>query len=151
MKPKPEFVNSIMLFTSPELIPLLALPVIHGFWQWSARCQQVVLPLDHTQPCRGWWLERSIRTLTLVPTALLAIALFWAARPLIEGPPSYPTEVTNIQILLSTSGSMNVPFGNRTRPDGNPFTRFDAVKETIDQFTQNRPEMRSGSRSLPRK
>jgi len=128
----------MVIFTSPELIPLLAIPVILGFWQWLARGQQVVLPIDHTQPRRGWWLDRTVRILTLLPAGLLAIALLLAARPLIEGPPSYPTEVTNIQIVLDTSGSMNFPFGTRTKSDGNPFTRFDAAKEAIDQFTENR-------------
>ena len=61
-----------------------------------------------------------------------------SARPLIEGPPSYPTQVTNIQIALDTSGSMNEPFGSRIREEGNLFTSFDAAMDVINQFTRNR-------------
>jgi hypothetical protein len=83
-------------------------------------------------------LDRSIRLSGMVPACLLAIALLLLARPLIEGPPSYPTQVTNIQIALDTSGSMNEPFGSRIREDGNSFTRFDAAMDVINQFTRNR-------------
>lgn len=126
------------VFTWPQLIPFLAVPVLFGFWQWFARGQNVALPVDHTNQRRGWLLDRLIRLFSLLPAALLAAALLLMARPLVKGPPHYPTQVTNIQIVLDTSGSMNEAFGNRIRPDGNPFTRFDAAKEAIDQFTQNR-------------
>jgi Ca-activated chloride channel family protein len=127
-----------MIFTWPQLIPFLTLAVLLGFWQWFARGQQVVLPLDHLDARRGWLLDRSIRLLSLMPAGLLAIAMLLLAKPLIEGPPSYPTQVTNIQIALDTSGSMNAAFGGRTREDGNAFTRFDAAMDAINQFTQNR-------------
>lgn len=127
-----------MIFTWPQLIPLLALPVLFGFWQWFARGQQLVLPLDHLQARRGWRLDRLLRVVTLLPAALLAIALLLGARPLIEGPPTYPAQVTNIQIALDTSGSMNEPFGDRVRPDGNRFTRFDGAMEAIEHFTLQR-------------
>jgi Ca-activated chloride channel family protein len=128
----------MMIFSQPELIPLLALPVLLGFWQWFARGQQVAMPIDHARPRRGGLLDRLIRLGSLLPAALLALAVLLAARPLIEGPPSYPAKVTNIQIVLDASGSMNEPFGTRTGEDGNPFTRFDAAMEAIDQFTQKR-------------
>jgi Ca-activated chloride channel family protein len=126
------------IFTHPELLPLLALPILLGFWQWFARGQQVVLPVDDAQARRGWLLDRLIRTLSLLPAALAAVALLLIAQPLREGPPLYPAKVTNIQIVLDTSGSMNEPFGDRTRADGQPFTRFDAAMDAIDQFTQQR-------------
>lgn len=126
------------IFSQPELLPLVALAVVMGFWQWFARGQQVALPIDHAGPRRGWLLDRLIRLGSLLPAGLLAVAILLGARPLREGPPSYPAKVTNIQIVLDTSGSMNEPFGTRTRDDGNPFTRFDAAKEAIDQFTQKR-------------
>lgn len=127
-----------MIFTWPQLIPLLALAIVLGFWQWFARGQQVVMPLDHAGQRRGWLLDRTIRVLSLMPAGLLAVALLLWAKPLIEGPPFYPSQVTNIQIALDTSGSMNEPFGNRTRADGNQYTRFDAAMEAIDQFTHRR-------------
>ena len=128
----------MMIFTWPQLIPLLAIPVLLGFWQWFARGQQLALPLDHLQARRGWLLDRTIRVLSLAPAGLLAAALLLAARPLVEGPPNYPAMVTNIQIALDTSGSMNEPFGNRVKEDGTQFTRFDAAMEAIDEFTQRR-------------
>ncbi len=128
----------MMIFTWPELIPLLALPILLGFWQWFARGQQLVLPVDHMEPRRGWLLDRTIRVLSFMPAGLLAVALLLWAKPLIEGPPSFPSQVTNIQIALDTSGSMNEPFGNKTKEDGNQFTRFDAAMEAINQFTEQR-------------
>ncbi len=128
----------MMVFTWPVLIPLLTIPILWGFWQWFARGQPLVLPLDHLQARRGWFLDRLLRIFSLVPAGLLAVALLLAAQPLVEGPPTFPAQVTNIQIVLDTSGSMNEPFGNRAKADGKQFTRFDAAMEAIDTFTQNR-------------
>ncbi|QDU92858.1 vWA domain-containing protein [Lignipirellula cremea] len=127
-----------MIFTYPLLFPLLALPVLLGFWSWFARGQQLALPLDHAQARRGRLLQVAVRIANLAPYSLLAAALLLLAQPLEEGPPSHPTQVTNIQIALDTSGSMNEAFGDRVKADGNQFTRFDAAMEAIDQFTQRR-------------
>lgn len=127
-----------MIFAFPALLILLAASVACGFWQWFSRGQQTVVPFDHGRVRQRRYLEHVVVVFSLVPAGLLAIAILLAARPLVEGPPIQPAEVTNIQIVLDTSGSMNEPFGNRTRPDGNPVTRFDAAMEAIEQFTTER-------------
>ena len=127
-----------MIFSRPELLPLLCVPVLLAFWQWFARGQTIVLPMDFAQLRRRSVLDAFIRVLGLLPSGLLACVILLWAGPLIEGPPTYPAQVTNIQIALDTSGSMNEPFGDRTKPDGKQFTRFDAAMEAIAEFTNNR-------------
>lgn len=127
-----------MLFSRPELLPLLCVPVLLAFWQWFARGQTVALPMDFAQLRRRPVLDMLVRVPSLLPAALLACVILLWAGPLIEGPPTYPAQVTNIQIALDTSGSMNEPFGDRTKPDGKQFTRFDAAMEAIAEFTTNR-------------
>jgi Ca-activated chloride channel family protein len=126
------------VFTWPQLLPLLAVSVLLGFWQWFARGRPLALPLDHTGVKRGWPMDRLMRLFSLAPAGLLAVGILLLANPLVEGPPRYPTEVSNIQIVLDTSTSMNAAFGTRVRDTGNSFTRFDAAMEAIDQFTQSR-------------
>ena len=120
-----------MIFSRPELLPLLCVPVLLAFWQWFARGQTIVLPMDFAQLRRRSVLDAFIRALGLLPSGLLACVILLWAGPLIEGPPTYPAQVTNIQIALDTSGSMNEPFGDRTKPDGKQFTRFDAAMSTM--------------------
>lgn len=128
-----------MIFSRPELLPLLAVPVLLAFWQWFARGQTLVLPMDFAQLKRRSVLEVFIRLFGFLPAGLLACAIVLWTGPLIEGPPTYPAQVTNIQIALDTSGSMKEPFGDRTRSDGKVFTRFDAAMEAISEFTTDRP------------
>ena len=128
-----------MIFSRPELLPLLCVPVLFAFWQWFARGQPLALPMDFTQIRRRPVLDVFIRGLGFLPAGLLACTILLWAGPLIEGPPTYPAQVTNIQIALDTSGSMNEPFGDRTKPDGKQFTRFDAAMEAISEFTTDRP------------
>ena len=127
-----------MIFSRPELLPLLCLPVLFCFWQWRQRGQTVVLPFDGTQPRRRWVLDGCVRLAGCLPAGFLAAAILLWAGPLIEGPPSFPEQVTNIQIALDTSGSMNEPFGDRVKPDGKQFTRYDAAMEAIAEFTTYR-------------
>jgi Ca-activated chloride channel family protein len=126
------------VFTLPQLLPLLAIPVLLGFWQWFARGRPLLMPLDHANVKRGWSVDRLIRFLSLAPAGLLAVGFLLMAKPLVEGPPKYPAEVSNIQIVLDTSTSMNAGFGTRTRDTGKLFTRFDAAMEAIEQFTLSR-------------
>src|SRR5689334_15001225 len=127
-----------MIFTRPELLPLLGLPILLGCWQWWRRGRPVVLPFDHGGLRRGAWLHWLLRTADLLPAALLAVAIFVWAGPLIEGPPNYPAQVANIQIALDTSGSMNDPLGDKIKKDGKPYTKYDAAMEAIDEFTTHR-------------
>src|ERR1700759_3064390 len=106
-----------MIFLRPELLPLLCLPIVFGFWQWWRRGRPVVLSFDHAGPRRGRWLHVLVRTAGLLPAGVLAVAIFLLAGPLIEGPPVYPAQVANIQIALDTSGSMKDPLGDKVKKD----------------------------------
>lgn len=128
-----------MIFSRPELLPLLCVPVLLAFWQWFARGQPLALPMDFTQLRRRPVLDVFVRVPSLLPAGLLVCAILLWTGPLIQGPPTYPAQVTNIQIALDTSGSMNEPFGDHTKPDGKQFTRFDAAMEAISEFTTDRP------------
>ncbi|MCE9606295.1 MAG: VWA domain-containing protein [Planctomycetia bacterium] len=124
-----------MIFARPGLLPLLCLPILFGFWQWWRRGRPVVLPFDFGELRRGRWLDLLVRTLGLVPAGILAVALFLLAEPLIEGPPTYPAQVANIQIALDTSGSMRDPLGDKAKKDGMRYTKYDAAMEAITEFT----------------
>ncbi|QDU29731.1 von Willebrand factor type A domain protein [Anatilimnocola aggregata] len=124
-----------MIFSRPELLPLLCLPVLLGCWQWWRRGRPVVLPFDFGSLRRGTWIGLFVRSADLLPAAILAVAIFLWAGPLIEGPPVYPSQVANIQIALDTSGSMNDPLGDKIKKDGTPYTKYDAAMEAITEFT----------------
>lgn len=64
-----------MIFSRPELLPLLCVPVLFAFWQWFARGQPLALPMDFTQIRRRPVLDVFIRGLGFLPPGLLACAL----------------------------------------------------------------------------
>lgn len=127
-----------MVFSRPALLPLLCLPVLFCFWHWLRRGQPVVLPFDFGRQPRRWFLDGIVRLAGFLPAGLIAVAILLWSGPLIEGPPTYPVQVANIQICLDTSGSMNDPFGNRVKSDGAPFTKYDAAMDAITDFTTYR-------------
>ena len=116
-----------MSFHHPQLLWLLALPVLWGFWQWVRRGHPVVLPFDHGQQREG----RMLRVLTnlagTVPAVLLAIAVLMLAGPRQPAPPADERVLNNIIICLDVSGSMGMPFGQKG-------TRFQAAVEATKQF-----------------
>jgi Ca-activated chloride channel homolog len=64
-----------MSFHHPQLLWLLALPVVWGFWQWVRRGHPVVLPFDHGNAARGPLVLRFLTNLAgTLPALLLAIA-----------------------------------------------------------------------------
>jgi Ca-activated chloride channel family protein len=128
-----------MIFLHPALLPLLALPILFCFWTWLRRGRPVVLPLDYGGRRRGRWLDYLVRVAGFLPAGLAAVAILLIAAPYVEGPPTYPAQVANIQIALDTSGSMKDPLGDRVKPDGTPYARYDAAMEAINEFTTYRP------------
>jgi len=124
-----------MIFSRPYLLPLLALPILYGCWQWWRRGRPIVLPFDFVDAGRGRLLDWTVRFAGLLPAAIAAAAVLLAAGPLIEGPPTYPQQVANIQIALDTSGSMNDALGDKVRKDGKPYAKYDAAMEAIEEFT----------------
>jgi len=114
-------------FHHPQLLWLLALPVVWGFWQWVRRGHPVVLPFDHGSQREG----RPLRFLTnlagTLPAVLLAIAVLLLAGPRKPAPPQDERILNNIILCLDVSGSMGVPFG----PKG---SRFEAAVEAAREF-----------------
>ncbi len=116
-----------MSFHNPQLLWLLALPVIWAFWQWVRRGHPVALPFDHGRQKEG----RVLRFLTnfagTLPALLLAIAVLMLAGPRKPAPPQEERVLNNIILCLDVSGSMGVPFGSGG-------TRFEAAVEAAREF-----------------
>lgn len=116
-----------MSFHHPQLLWLLALPVVWGFWQWVRRGHPVVLPFDHGQQREG----RVLRFLTNVagslPAVLLTIVVLLLAGPRKPAPPEDERVLNNIILCIDVSGSMSMSFG----PKG---SRFEAAVEAAREF-----------------
>lgn len=115
-----------MSFHHPQLLWLLALPVLWGYWQWVRRGHPVVLPFDHGHQGRG----KSLRFLTnlagTLPALLLTVAVLMLAGPRKTAPPQDERVMNNILLCLDVSGSMDLPFGKGTR--------FEAAVESAREF-----------------
>ncbi len=115
-----------MSFHHPQLLWLLALPVLWGYWQWVRRGHPVVLPFDHGQQGQG----KSLRFLTnlagSLPALLLTVAILMLAGPRETAPPQEERVMNNILLCLDVSGSMGTPFGKGTR--------FEAAVESAREF-----------------
>lgn len=116
-----------MSFHHPQLLWLLALPVLWGFWQWVRRGHALVLPFDHGQQRDGRWLRVLTNLAGTLPAVLLAIAVLMLAGPRQPAPPLDERILNNIIICLDVSGSMGVPFGQKG-------TRFEAAVAATKQF-----------------
>jgi Ca-activated chloride channel family protein len=109
----------------PVLLLLLA-PAGLLVWVWARPGQQIVLPLDHGRPGRGWSWRVVLNIADSVPPLLLAIAIALLAGPYRYGEPMGKRKLTNIQLCLDISGSMTAEFG-----DG---SRYDAAVKAMDEF-----------------
>jgi Ca-activated chloride channel homolog len=113
-------------FLHPWLLPLLVVPAGLLVWVWKRPGQQVVLPLDHGLPGRGWVWRVALNAADSVPALLLAVAVVLLAGPQRYGEPEARRKLTNIQLCLDISFSMTAPFG-----DG---SRYDAAARAVDEF-----------------
>jgi Ca-activated chloride channel family protein len=120
-----------MIFQHPQLLGLLALPVILAFWEWVRRGHPIVLPFDHGQQRRGWFLRFLVLCANCLPAGLLAIAIIFLAHPMTYTPPEVERQLTNAQFVLDTSGSMAENHGPQTN---GRHRRFDSAMEAIEQF-----------------
>jgi Ca-activated chloride channel family protein len=121
-----------MTFAHPRLILLLVIPVTLVFWEWVRRGQPLVLPFDDVHKRRGWLLGGLVRVANCLPAGLLALAIVLLARPLTYAPPKTQRKLSNIQIVLDTSGSMMTRYGPQ---DGDrPYTRFDGAMDAVEKF-----------------
>jgi Ca-activated chloride channel family protein len=108
----------ILSFANPWVLFLLVLPAALLIWLWRREDRRVVLPFDHagTGKGRGWWLLINVAE-SMAPL-LLAVAILLLAEPQRRGDPESKRKLTNIELLVDVSGSMNIPFGEGTRYDG---------------------------------
>ena len=76
-----------MIFQHPQLLGLLALPVILAFWEWTRCGQPLTMPFDHGQQGRGRILQFMVLAANCLPAALLAMAIIFLAHPMTYTPP----------------------------------------------------------------
>ncbi|MCF7711134.1 MAG: VWA domain-containing protein [Opitutales bacterium] len=114
---------------------LLAIPVIVAFWEWVRPGQPLAMPFDHAKVGRGRFWQFLINSANCLPAGLLAIAILFLAHPVIFNPPEVERQLTNVQIVLDTSGSMKSPHGPQTKGVN---SRFDSAMASIEQFLHYR-------------
>jgi Ca-activated chloride channel family protein len=124
-----------MIFQHPQLLGLLALPVILAFWEWTRRGQPVAMPFDHGRQGRGRFLHLLVLCANCLPSVLLAMAIVFLAHPMTHTPPEVERQLNNVQIVLDTSGSMAEAHGPQTR---GRHRRFDSAMDAIEQFISHR-------------
>jgi Ca-activated chloride channel family protein len=124
-----------MIFLHPQLLALLALPVILAFWEWVRRGQPIALPFDHGRQRRGLVLRFLVLCANCLPAALLALAIIFLAHPMTFTPPAVERKLTNIQFVLDTSGSMAENHGSQAN---GRHRRFDSAMEAIQQLVDYR-------------
>jgi Ca-activated chloride channel family protein len=120
-----------MTFQYPQLLSLLALPVILAFWEWTRRGQPIALPFDHGRQKRGLVLRFLVLAANCLPAALLAVAILFLAHPMTYLPPEVERKLNNVQFLLDTSGSMAEDHGAQT---SGRHRRFDSAVDAIEKF-----------------
>ena len=124
-----------MIFLHPQYLALLALPVILAFWEWVRRGQPIALPFDHGQQRRGLPLRFLVLCANCLPAGMLALAILFLAHPITFNPPEIERKLTNIQIVLDTSGSMAEAHGSQAN---GRHRRFDSAMDAIEQFIKYR-------------
>ena len=124
-----------MTFLYPKLLAFLAIPVIVAFWEWVRPGQPLAMPFDHAKVGRGRFWQFLINSANCLPAGLLAIAILFLAHPVIFNPPEVERQLTNVQIVLDTSGSMKSPHGPQTKGVN---SRFDSAMASIEQFLHYR-------------
>lgn len=124
-----------MIFLHPHWLGLLALPVILAFWEWVRRGQQIALPFDHGRQRRGRVLRFLVLCANCLPAALLALAIIFLAHPMTFTPPEVERQLTNVQFLLDTSGSMAENHGSQAN---RRHRRFDSAMDAIGKFIEYR-------------
>ena len=124
-----------MTFLYPKLLARLAIPVIIAFWEWVRPGQPLAMPFDHAKVGRGRVWQFLINSANSLPAGLLAIAILFLAHPVIFNPPEVERQLTNVQIVLDTSGSMKSPHGPQTKGVN---SRFDSAMASIEQFLHYR-------------
>lgn len=113
-----------MTFVHPWVLLLLAVPVLL-FWSILGRRPGIILPFDHQTHSRRRGLAWVLGAFEVVPLLLLAAALVVLAEPQMLKQPKAERVLTNIQICLDVSGSMNG-------------SRYEMASKAISDFTRAR-------------
>ncbi|MEL7473462.1 MAG: vWA domain-containing protein [Planctomycetota bacterium] len=115
-----------MTFVYPQILLLLTIPTLLLVWGVRRKAAGVAMPFDHREHPRRRALGAALRGLELLPAILLALGVVLLARPQTLRVPSQERVLTNIQICMDVSGSMN--------GDG----RYEMAASAIEQFTRAR-------------
>ena len=118
-----------MTFLHPQWLALLALPVILAFWEWVRPGQPLAMPYDGGKGRRGWFLRCLVLVANCLPAGLLAVAVIFLAHPITFQPPEVERQLTNIQVVLDTSGSMRDAHGDQSK---GRHSRFDSAMESLE-------------------
>jgi Ca-activated chloride channel family protein len=111
-------------FAHPWVLLFLAIPVVLA-WTVVARAPGVVSPADH-RPLRARpWTARLLGAFDAVPLLLLSVAIVILAGPQTLKQPRRERSLTNIQICLDVSGSMNG-------------RNYELAKQAVEDFTRAR-------------
>jgi Ca-activated chloride channel family protein len=120
-----------MSFAYPWVLMLLVVPAVLMGWELTRRGPRVAVPVDHGVYRRRRWLGRALAVASVVPQVVLACAIVVLAGPQRLSPPTDRRVLTNIELVLDVSGSMEAGMG-----DGR--TRSEAAHDAIKAFTERR-------------
>lgn len=119
-----------MIFAHPAVLWLLVLPLILFVERWIGKKSTIALPLDHSDSRKSRYRSSLAFAASMIPSAILAIAILMIAGPMRSDKPQTERLVTNIDFVLDVSGSMQSNFGTGSR--------YDAAMEAIRQFAEKR-------------
>ncbi|MEK6249887.1 MAG: VWA domain-containing protein [Planctomycetales bacterium] len=119
-----------MSFGHPWLLLLVAVPVLLMVWEAVRRGMRLAVPFDHSrQPDRRGW-QALLWFAEVLPAVLLGIVVAILAAPLVFDEEKQERKLTNVELVVDISGSMNSRFGEGSR--------YDAAMEAIKYFTNRR-------------
>jgi Ca-activated chloride channel family protein len=113
-------------FLYPWVLFLLVIPAGLLYWTWRRPGRRLTLPFDHGLPGTGSGWRVLMGVMESAPPLLLAVAVVLLAGPQRLGEPRDRRVLTNIEVCLDVSGSMETPFG-----DG---SRYDTAMKSLDDF-----------------
>lgn len=119
-----------MTFSRPSCLLLLAVPLaLMAFETWR-RGPRLVFPFDHAPSGGSRLFPKLLVAAAWFPPLLLGVAILILAGPLQTARPRQARKLTNIELLLDVSGSMQSPLGEGTR--------YDAAMRAIGLFADRR-------------
>ncbi|MFM2164678.1 MAG: hypothetical protein RL325_1115 [Planctomycetota bacterium] len=115
---------SDLTFAHPWVLLLLSVPVVLA-WTVVARPPTIASPADHAEHRARPWLARALGFFDAVPLLLLAVGVVVLAGPQTLKEPRRERSLTNIQICLDVSGSMQG-------------RNYELAKAAVEDFTRAR-------------